>query len=158
MNGLKIPQELMNSMTKNILETIGIKIKELQKNLILLKSVALNINETNLKEDMIRYWGIERGVQISIECILDIANIIISTLDAEKPDTYRECILVLSEEDILPKTFAKKIANMVSFRNILVHDYMRVDEKIMVDILKNHLDDFSQFMNYINEWINSKYW
>ncbi len=53
--------------------------------------------------------------------------------------------------------FAKKIANMVSFRNILVHDYMRVDEKIMVDILKNHLDDFSQFMNYINKWINAKY-
>lgn len=64
---------------------------------------------------------------------------------------------IQSEEDILPKTFAKKIANMLSFRNILVHDYMRVDEKIMVDILKNHLDDFSQFMNYVNKWINTRY-
>jgi len=28
---------------------------------------------------------------------------------------------------------------MVSFRNILVHDYAKIDEKIIVDILKNHL-------------------
>ncbi|KGM98409.1 hypothetical protein Z968_00210 [Clostridium novyi A str. 4552] len=142
-------------MTRNIVEIIKGKMKELQKNLILLKSVSSNINEDNLKEDMIRYWGIERGVQISIECILDISNIIISSLDMEKPDTYRECILILAKENILPKKFAKEVANMVSFRNILVHDYMRVDEQIMVDILKNHLNDFGKFMNYINEWIKT---
>lgn len=49
-------------MTRNVLETINSKIKELQKNLILLKSVSLNINKDNLKEDMIKYWGIERGI------------------------------------------------------------------------------------------------
>ncbi|KYH33998.1 hypothetical protein CLTEP_20500 [Clostridium tepidiprofundi DSM 19306] len=141
-------------MTRNIKETIQSKMKELQKNLLLLKSETINVNEENLKEDMIKYWGIERGIQISIECVIDISNIIISVLDIEKPDTYREAILILSKEDILPKRFAKQIANMVSFRNILVHDYMRIDEKIMIDILKNHLNDFIKFMNYVNKWIN----
>jgi uncharacterized protein YutE (UPF0331/DUF86 family) len=144
-------------MTRNILGTIEVKMKELQKNLVLLKSVAIIINEENLKEDMIRYWGIERGVQISIECVLDISNIIISALDIEKPDTYRECILTLSKEGILPSKFSSRIANMVSFRNILVHDYMSVDEKIMIDILKNHLNDFIDFMSYINKWIKKNY-
>lgn len=46
---------------------------------------------------------------------------------------------------------------MVSFRNILVHDYTRVDEKIMIDILHNHLDDFGKFMNYINKWLEKNY-
>ncbi|SHJ54559.1 type VII toxin-antitoxin system HepT family RNase toxin [Paramaledivibacter caminithermalis] len=144
-------------MTKSILEVIQLKIKELQKNLILLKSVSDNINEENLKEDMIKYWGIERGLQISIECIIDISNIIISSLNMEKPDTYRESILFLEKEKILPKEFAKKIANMISFRNILVHDYMRVDERIMIDILKNHLGDFVKYINYINAWIEKEY-
>ncbi|MGY0374631.1 type VII toxin-antitoxin system HepT family RNase toxin [Clostridium sp. JNZ J1-5] len=144
-------------MTRNILDTINGKIKELQKNLILLKTTAVNINRENLKEDMLRYWGIERGIQISIECIIDICNIIISTLDIEKPDTYREGILVLGENNILPQKFSKNIANMVSFRNILVHDYTRVDEKIMIDILHNHLDDFGKFMNYINKWLEKNY-
>lgn len=140
-------------MTKNILDIINIKIKELQKNMILLKEIAYGINQDNLKDDMIKYWGIERGIQISIECVLDISNIIISTLDIEKPDTYREVILLLGKEGVLPQRFAKDIANMVSFRNILVHDYMRVDENIMIDILHNRLDDFAIYIKYINHWL-----
>lgn len=143
-------------MTRNVLETINSKIKELQKNLILLKSVSLNINKDNLKEDMIKYWGIERGIQICIECVIDISNVIISNLDIEKPDTYKECILVLGNEDIIPQRFAKQISNMVSFRNILVHDYMKIDEEIIINVLKNNLDDFAKFMNYINQWIKGK--
>ncbi|MBU5270552.1 type VII toxin-antitoxin system HepT family RNase toxin [Clostridium cochlearium] len=143
-------------MTRNILEIINSKMKELQKNLILLKSVSLNINKDNLKEDMIKYWGIERGIQICIECVIDISNVIISNLDIEKPDTYKECILVLGNEDIIPQRFAKQISNMVSFRNILVHDYMKIDEEIIINVLKNNLDDFAKFMNYINQWTKEK--
>lgn len=156
MNGLKKIQGVIVKMTRNVLETINSKIKELQKNLILLKSVSLNINKDNLKEDMIKYWGIERGIQICIECVIDISNVIISNLDIEKPDTYKECILVLGNEDIIPQRFAKQISNMVSFRNILVHDYMKIDEEIIINVLKNNLDDFAKFMNYINKWIKEK--
>lgn len=144
-------------MTRSLLETINLKIKELQKNVLLIKSTAVYINEDNLKEDMLRYWGIERGIQISIECVIDISNIIISVLDIEKPDTYREVILSLGENKILPQKFSKEIANMISFRNILVHDYMRIDEKIIIDILHTHLDDFAKFVNYINKWIEENY-
>ncbi|WP_256961450.1 hypothetical protein [Thermoanaerobacterium thermosaccharolyticum] len=42
-------------MTKSILETINNKIKELQKNLILLKSVAQDVSEENIKVDMIKF-------------------------------------------------------------------------------------------------------
>lgn len=141
-------------MIKNILDIINLKIKELQKNLILLKMASAGINKENLKEDMIKYWGIERGLHISIECIIDISNIIVSYLDIEKPDTYRETILNLGKESILPAQFAKQIANMVSFRNILVHDYMKIDEDIIIDIMQNHLDDFALFINYITKWIS----
>lgn len=144
-------------MTRSLLETINLKIRELQKNVLLLKSTAAYMNEDNLKEDMLRYWGIERGIQISIECVLDISNIIISVQDIEKPDTYREVILSLGQNKVLPQKFSKEIANMISFRNILVHDYMRVDEKIIIDILYNHLDDFSKFVNYINQWTEENY-
>jgi uncharacterized protein YutE (UPF0331/DUF86 family) len=145
-------------MTKNILDVINLKIKELQKNLILLKTASIEINRDNLKTDMIKYWGIERGLHISIECVLDIANILNASLAIEKPDTYRESILALSKEKILPAEFAKQMANMVSFRNILVHDYMKVDEDIMIDIIHNHLNDFTKYIDCINKWINKNYY
>lgn len=144
-------------MTKSVVELIGVKMKELQKNLLLLKSVSIDITKENLKEDMIKYWGIERGLHISIECVMDIANIIISSIGIEKPDTYREIILALGKEKVIPLEFAKQIANMASFRNILVHDYMKVEEDIMIDVLKNRLEDFSRFIDFVNKWINKNY-
>ncbi len=119
-------------MTKDIADIIKRKLKELEQNLIYLKQVSYDINSEKLKSDMIRYWGIERGIQISIECIIDIANIIISVSDKEKPDTYREVMLLMAEIGVASDTFSKKLANMVGFRNILVHDYIKVDQEIIL--------------------------
>lgn len=144
-------------MTKNIVDLINYKIRELQKNLLLLKQVSFEVNKENLKEDMLRYWGIERGLQISVECVIDIANIIISTTELDKPDSYRETILTLHKIGVIPEKFAKDIVGMASFRNILVHDYLRVDEEIIIDVLRNKLDDFVKYIKYIQTWIDKNY-
>ncbi len=144
-------------MTRDIVDLIRRKLKELEQTLLFLKQESININIENIKDDMIRYWGVERGIQISIENIIDIANIIISSSDKEKPTTYRDTMNLLSEIEVVPKSFSRKLSNMVGFRNILVHDYTKIDPEIIVDILKNGLNDFILFTNYINEWLNKNY-
>ncbi|MCX7694804.1 MAG: DUF86 domain-containing protein [Caloramator sp.] len=144
-------------MTKNIVDLINYKIRELQKNLLLLKQVSFEVNKENLKEDMLRYWGIERGLQISVECVIDIANIIISTTELDKPDSYRETILTLHKIGVIPEKFAKDIVGMASFRNILVHDYLKVDEEIIIDVLRNKLEDFVKYIKYIQTWLDKNY-
>ncbi len=144
-------------MTEDITSLIKKKLKELEQNLIFLKKVSFEVNDENLKEDIIRYWGIERGIHICIESVIDIANIIISSAEIERPSTYKETILILSKLDIIPEKFAKELSKMVSFRNILVHDYTKVDEEILLDVLKTKLDDFIKYDNYINEWLKENY-
>lgn len=144
-------------MTRNIVDLINFKIRELQKNLLHLKQVSFDVNKENLKKDIIRYWGIERGIHICVECVLDIANIIISSLGLERPDSYRETILTLYKQGVIPEEFAKQIVGMASFRNILVHDYTRVDDDIILDILKNRLDDFAVFAQYITKWLEENH-
>lgn len=140
-------------MTKDILEIIKRKLRELEQTLIYLKETSHDVSIENIKEDMIRYWGIERGIQISIESIISVANIIISVSDKEKPSTYRETMMLLAELEVIPKKFAKKLCNMVGFRNILVHDYTKIDPEIIIKILKDDLIDFVLFINYMNAWI-----
>lgn len=144
-------------MTKDIIDVIQRKLKELEHTLLFLKTESLNISIQNIKDDMIRYWGIERGIQIAIENIIDIANIIISISDKEKPNTYRETMALLSEIEVVPKAFSGKLSNMVGFRNILVHDYTKIDPEIILDILKNDFNDFILFTTYINEWLKKNY-
>lgn len=144
-------------MTKDIISLINKKLKELEQNLIFLKNASFEINRENLKEDIIRYWGIERGIHICIESVIDIANILISSSEVEKPSTYRDTILVLSELDIIPKSFSRDLAKMIGFRNILVHDYINIDEEIIYDVLTNKLNDFIKFTSYINKWVKQNY-
>lgn len=144
-------------MTKDVYDVISRKLKELENNLIFLKQASFDVNKDNLKEDMIRYWGIERGIQISIECVIDIGNILISVTDNDKPSTYRETMITLSQIDVIPEKFSKKLSRMVGFRNILVHDYAKIDEDMILFILKNELDDFIKYMNYVNKWLKENY-
>lgn len=144
-------------MTKDVYDIIIRKMKELENNLIFLKQASFGVNKDNLKKDMIRYWGIERGIQICIECVIDIGNIIISVSDNGKPSTYKETMIALTQIDVIPEKFSKKLSKMVGFRNILVHDYTKIDEDIIIHILKNELDDFIKYMDYVNKWLKENY-
>lgn len=142
-------------MTKDIADVIKRKLKELEQNLIYLKRISYDINSGNLKSDMIRYWGIERGIQICIECIIDIANIIISVSGQEKPDTYREIMLKMSDLEVVSVNFSKRLANMAGFRNILVHDYTKIDAEVILNILKNDINDFIKYTVEVNKWMKN---
>ncbi len=120
-------------------------------------SHQVTVDKENLKQDIIRYWGIERGIQICIEIVIDIANIIISTVDIERSSTYREAILGLSKLEIISNRFANDLSKMVGFRNILVHDYTKIDEDIILEILNNRLDDFIKCLNSISNWLKENY-
>ncbi|NLJ78850.1 MAG: DUF86 domain-containing protein [Tissierellia bacterium] len=144
-------------MTGDIASLIDGKVREMEQNLIFLKQVSIGVTMDNLKEDIIRYWGIERGIQILIETVIDIANIIISANNIEKPHTYRESILELAKLDILPREFTEELSKMVGFRNILVHDYTNVDEEIILNVLHTRLDDFIRYMEYIDRWLKENY-
>ena len=66
------------------------------------------------------YGLAERYLHLSIECLIDIANILISSLGWRKPDDSVTAMLILSEEDVVPPDFAQTLCAMVRFRNILV--------------------------------------
>ena len=38
---------------------------------------------------------------------------------------------------------------MAGFRNILVHQYLEIDHRLVYDALQNRLDDFRAFANYV---------
>ncbi|QGP91653.1 hypothetical protein MGLY_09940 [Neomoorella glycerini] len=46
----------------------------------------------------------------------------------------------------LPEELTKKLMKMAQFRNIIVHDYARLDAEIIWGILKRDLGDLKHFM------------
>ena len=70
---------------------------------------------------------VERNLEIAAQCCIDISHRIISLVGARKPVDYYETILSMGELGVLPAEFARHLTPLAGFRNILVHEYMRLD-------------------------------
>ena len=85
----------------------------------------------------------ERGLQILIKIIIDVANRVIAINNwgptTSSADSIRLLVLkkVISSEEPYLK--------MIKFRNFIVHDYDRVDNAIVYSILTENLDDIRKF-------------
>jgi uncharacterized protein YutE (UPF0331/DUF86 family) len=79
-------------------------------------------------------------LEVAAQCCLDICHRIIAEEGARKPIDYHEAFLILGELSILPSEFAKKLAPLAGFRNILVHEYLGIDWDHVYRNLQN-LDD-----------------
>ncbi len=49
-----------------------------------------------------------------------------------------------------------KLKKMKGFRNILVHRYGKIDDKLAYYILKENIDDFRLFMQAIEEFLKNE--
>lgn len=124
-----------------------------------LKEYFNNLNEIKKydKDEYIKnpiiYGAAERFLHLSIESVLDVANHIISDLDYRKPENNRDVFEVLYENKIIDSPLKENLLNMASFRNILVHDYLKLDRSIVYDIIQNNLSDIDKFINLIMTYI-----
>lgn len=66
----------------------------------------------------------ERNLEVAAQCCIDICHRIIALEKAKKPVDSHEAIIRIGELHILDAAFARCIAPLAGFRNILVHEYL----------------------------------
>lgn len=98
----------------------------------------------------------ERNFQVAIQICIDIANYIIASANLTVPDDASNIFVTLGKSNIIQKQLAKKIKNMVGFRNILVHDYLEIEPQQVYDMLQHDLSHFDDFAEAIVRYIDLK--
>lgn len=98
----------------------------------------------------------ERELQVAIQCALDIGNHIIAEENLTAPEDQTDIFHILGASGILPPPFAERILPMAGFRNILVHDYLRLDHARVYSILTQALTDLEEFARHVQAWLDSK--
>lgn len=98
---------------------------------------------------------VERNLEIAAQCCIDISHRIISLEKAVKPRDYYEAIARLGELGVLPPDFARNLAPLAGFRNILVHEYVGIDWDEVYKNLQN-LEDMTRFADLIRHWLDEK--
>jgi uncharacterized protein YutE (UPF0331/DUF86 family) len=96
------------------------------------------------QEDPFIHGAAERYLHLAIECLLDIGNHLISDRGYRKPATYGEIPEILAEEGVINQQLATTMASMAAFRNILVHDYLKLDHARIYQLVKERLPDLEE--------------
>ncbi len=84
----------------------------------------------------------ERLLQISIEAALDICHLLVSGLRLGIPAEETDLLDKLEKAQVLSGHLVSILKEIRGFRNILVHEYTRIDDKIVYEIAKTRLGDF----------------
>jgi uncharacterized protein YutE (UPF0331/DUF86 family) len=136
------------SLRREVIEERLAKIREI----VTLLSQLQGLTGDELQTDPFRLYTVERGLQVAIECVLDIGTHVISAYGFRKPSEYAEVFDVLWENKVLPQEFAERIRPMAGLRNLLVHMYLDVNSHRLAEHL-DRLDDFRAFSEYILDYV-----
>jgi len=93
----------------------------------------------------------ERLLQISVECIIDICGLLISGLRLGLPSEESEIFEKLFLNNIVSEEMKDTLKSMKGFRNILVHDYAKLDNALIYEIATTRLIDFERFVKDISK-------
>ena len=108
-----------------------------------------------LQSDREERWVVERGLQLCVQNVLDVATHLVVSAGRDVPD-YASAIDELAELEILPRDFASEFRAVAGFRNVIVHGYLEVDVEIVHRLLNERLDDFAEFATSVNQYLVEK--
>lgn len=86
--------------------------------------------------------NLERSVQVCV----DLASHILAQKNGRTPTTMAESFMFLAEEKIVSEGVAQALLKSVGLRNLLVHEYSKIDWDIVAN---EHLDTFRDFAKEI---------
>ena len=91
----------------------------------------------------------ERLLQVSVEVVIDICNLLVSGLRLGLPAEEEDLFKKLVTAGVITEDMGDRLREMRGFRNILVHEYAQVDDRLVYEAVKTKLDDFTLFRREI---------
>lgn len=128
------------------------KIADIEKSISLLDRIAV-IEKKDLLNDQIAISGAKYQLILAIEAAQNICNHLAARLAKEAPKSYADCFRILEENRIISKDLALNLVSMAKFRNLLVHQYGRVDDSIVYSVLKSDTRDLINYTDQIKSFL-----
>ncbi len=106
-------------------------------------------NKQNLVANQTRQDAIILNLQRACEAAIDLAMYVVSQRKLGVPQDSRDAFTLLETAGILPADLATRMQHMVGFRNIAVHEYVRLNLDVVHAIITKQLEDFRTFSSTI---------
>lgn len=106
------------------------------------------------RRDPLWFPGVKYLFATAIEACVDVAQHVCAAQGWGPPSTNGDAVALLGTHGVLDAGLAASIRRAVGFRNVLVHDYAEVDDRIVEARLAD-LGDLRRFVASVVEWLPS---
>ena len=130
------------------------------RDLIMTKSAAVRKHISRIKDasdiSLDQFLGDEDrqdivmfNLQLTILNCIYIAAHIVSKADSGVPGVASELFYILEEKNYIDQVLANHMAKSVGLRNLIVHEYSRLDLEMIYDISHNSLTHLETFLKIV---------
>lgn len=124
------------------------KLRFLEQTLADVESWALGDLAEFSRNSMLRR-AVERALQLAVESMIDVAERMLAARRLSPTDTAAQNLQRLQEIEILRD--ADRYAEMVRFRNFIVHRYEQIEPQIVYGLAKSKLGHFRDFVDEVRK-------
>ena len=134
-------------------ERVVIKLDELNSYMRELSLISPSSYEEYLEVEKKR--ACERLLQLAIECVIDVCHVLVTGLRLGLPADEDDLFGKLAAANIVSQDMKETLREMKGFRNILVHEYARVDDHLVYEAVRTRMNDFRAFADEIRVYLRS---
>ncbi|MDP9452508.1 MAG: DUF86 domain-containing protein [Actinomycetota bacterium] len=120
--------------------------------LTLLAQRAL-LDRGELLGDIDRLAAVKYFFVTAIEGCVDVAHHLCASESWAAPASNADAFRILVRHGVLEGQLGARLARAAGFRNVLVHEYVTVDDCLVVDNL-DRLDDLAAFVDAVVAWVD----
>jgi len=128
------------------------KISQIKKYVKIIKRLSKFSKKEIINDELVR-GSVERHLYLVCQACIDLANMIVSFKKERKPLDQKDNFLILVEEKIISRGVAETMIKLVGFRNVLAHEYTKVNYDIVVDVLNAGVKDIEKYISVIDKKI-----
>lgn len=107
------------------------------------------------RSDAIWLRGVKYTFVTAIEACVDIAQHVCASQGWGPPDDNGDAMRLLGDHSVLETATSRAMRRAVGFRNVLVHEYVQVDDAIVTDRIEN-LGDLDAFIRQVTAWLSHR--
>jgi uncharacterized protein YutE (UPF0331/DUF86 family) len=133
------------SKLEKYINDISIETKKIHKNLKSENATILN--------DPDRIGSLKYSVIVIAEAIAHTLHHILAKRHSISVSGYKDVLIKSRDYRLISPELSNNLQPFISFRNMLVHHYWKVDDALFLKNLRDGLDDFQNFVSTINAFM-----
>lgn len=106
------------------------------------------------KADFYLESSTERLIQLIVKCATDVNNHVVVETQNRPPEDYGISFIKAAEVGLILRELAERLKGSAGMRNILVHEYMDIDDEKVYNAISCALKDYKAYLTQVEQFVS----